>query len=105
MKRVNAIVKCVGKLTEVFSRKAERILRGVDSAIASAKDSADECRDAAFDIMNSLGDASSKEDSNKLQKMLNEYAAKMEEAERWDKYAKHFEDLKAKLSEDVPVEE
>lgn len=105
MKRVNAIVKCVGKITEVFSRKADRLLRGVDSAIASAKDSADEAREAAYDLMNSLGDASSKEDSAKLQNILNQYAQKREEADRWENYAKYFEELKKALEEDVPVEE
>ena len=105
MKRVNAIVKAVGKISEIFARKADRILRGVETAIACAKDNADEARESAFDLMNSLGDASSKEDSVKLQSILNNYAAKMEEAERWDSYVRYFEQLKEKLNEDVPVEE
>lgn len=104
MKRVNAIVKAVGKISEIFARKADRILRGVDTAIACAKDNADEAREAAYDIMNSLGDASSKEDSSKLQKLLNDYAAKREEADRWDAYAKYYAELKEQLNEDVPVE-
>lgn len=105
MKRVNAIVKSAGKISEFFTRKADRILRGVDTAIACAKDNADEAKDAAFDLMNSLGDASSKEDTNKLQNLLNAYAEKMDEAERWDNYARYFEELKAKLNEEVKVEE
>lgn len=105
MKRVNAIVKAVGKISEIFTRKADRILRGVETAIACAKDNADEAREAAYDLMNSLGDASSKEDSNKLQEILNNYAAKMEEAERWDGYVRYFEKLKADLNADVPMEE
>lgn len=105
MKRVNAIVKAVGKISEIFVRKAERILRGVQSAIDCAKDNAAEAREAAYDLMNSLGDASSKDDSGKLQNILNEYAAKMEEADRWDNYARYFEELKEKLNEDIPVEE
>lgn len=105
MKRVNAIVKAVGKITEVFTRKADRILRGVEAAIACAKDNADEARESAYDIMNSMGDASSKEDSVKLQDLLSNYAAKMEEAERWDKYVTYFEDLKVKLNEEISVEE
>lgn len=105
MKRVNAIVKAVGKITEIFTRRAERILRGVDSAIACAKDNADEAREAAFDLMNSLGEVSSKEDTESLQKRLSNYINKMEEAERWDKAAQHLEELKTKLNEDVEVEQ
>lgn len=105
MKRVNAIVKAVGKITEIFTRRAERILRGVDSAIACAKDNADECRESAYDLMVSMGDASSKEDSVKLQDIISDYAAKMEEAERWDKYVKYFEELKVKLNEEIEVEQ
>lgn len=105
MKRVNAIVKVAGKITEIFTRKTERILRGVDAAIACAKDNADEAREAAYDCMNSLGEFSSKEDSEKLQNKLNEYASKMEEADRWEVYAKYYEQLKEKLNEDVEVEQ
>lgn len=105
MKRVNAIVKAVGKITEIFTRRAERILRGVDSAIACAKDNADEAREAAFDLMNSLGEVSSKEDTANLQERLSNYINKMEEAERWDKAAQHLEELKVKLNENVEVEE
>lgn len=105
MKRVNAIVKAVGKITEIFTRRAERILRGVDSAIACAKDNADEAREAAFDLMNSLGEVSSKEDTASLQERLSNYINKMEEAERWDKAAKYLEELKVKLNEDVEVEQ
>ena len=105
MKRVNAIVKAVGKISEIFTRKADRILRRVDTAIACAKDNADETREAAYDLMNSLGDASSKEDSGKLQDILNNYIAKMEEAERWDGVVRHLEKLKQDLNEEVSVEE
>jgi len=105
MKRVNAIVKAVSKITEIFTRRAERILRGVESGIAYAKDNADEAREAAFDIMNSLGEVSSKEDTANLQERLSNYINKMEEAERWDKAAQHLEDLKVKLNENVEVEE
>lgn len=104
MKRVNAIIKVKDKITEIFSRKADRILRGVDQAIACAEDNADEAKESAYDIMNTLGDASSKEDSDKLQNLLNKYAEKMEEADRWTAYAKYFKELKDKLNEEVEVE-
>ena len=104
MKRINAIIKVKDKITEMFTRKADRVLRGIDTAIACAEDSADEATDAAYELMNSLGEASSKEDSAKLQEVLNKYAAKMEEADRWKKYAQYFKDLKVKLNEEVEVE-
>jgi len=105
MKRINAIIKVKDKITEVFSRKAERVLRGIDAAIACAEDNADEAKDAAYDIMNSLGEASSKDDSSKLQTLLNNYAAKIEESERWAAYAGYYRELKAKLEEEVETED
>lgn len=107
MKRVNAIVKAVNKLTEVFDRKVKRILRSVDAAIDSAKDHADLLREEADNIMISLGEVADGDEQSreKLQTLLCRYAEKMEEAATYDRYAEHFEHLKAKLNEDVEVEQ
>lgn len=104
MKRVNAIVKAKDAISEIFIRKADRILRNVDSAIACAKDNADEAKEAAEDIMNSLGEVASKTDTEAFQEKLNLYAAKCEEVDRWTAYVGYFEKLKAALNEDVAVE-
>lgn len=105
MKRVNAIVKKQGKLTELFTRKATRIVRAVESAIDYAKDQVDICKETAEDIMNSFGEVAENTDREELQNRLNAYAAKMDEAATWERYAKYFEDLRNKLNEEVEVEE
>ena len=104
MKRIYAIVKAKDKISEIFDRKAKRILRGIDSAIACAKDCADEAKEAASDIIDSLGEVSSKDDTAVLQTRLNDYAKKREEADRWEQYAQYFEELKNKLNEEVEIE-
>ena len=103
--RLNALIKCVGVITEVFTRKANRVLRAVDQAIDCAKDSADEARCKAAEELKKLGDATSYSDSGKLKEILCNYGKNIEEAERWDRYAGYYEKLKEQLNEEVEVEE
>lgn len=106
MKRINAIVKAVKGLTEFFQRKAARVIRAVENAQASALDHADACKEEAEEIINKFGDCAegSEESRNKLQELLNNYAAKREEADRWTRYAGYFDELKEKLNEEVEIE-
>lgn len=105
MRRIDAILKVKDKLTEMFDRKAARILRGVDQAIACAKDDADEARDAAKDIMEKLGNASAKDQTANLQSLLNDYNDKIQEAKAAEEAAANFEELKKTLLENVEVED
>lgn len=103
-KRINAITRSLGVLTEVLDRKASRINRGVEQAQADALDNAATCREEAMEIVNSLGEVAGAKDTAALQERLNSYTAKMQEAEDWDAVAKRFEHLKSILEEEVEVE-
>lgn len=105
MKRIDAITRCKGILSEVLNRKSARILRQVDQAIDMAKDSAEEAREAADEIMNSLGESAESSQTSDLLCKLNAYKDKIAEAKGWDEVVTIFEDLKIKLYEDVQVEE
>lgn len=101
MKRVNFITKNGGVMTEVFDRKAKRIVRQVEQAIDSAKDHASDCRERAEEIMNSLGEVAGSDQTAQLQDRLNGYIEAMDCAENAINTAKILEGLLKKLNEDV----
>lgn len=103
-KRINAITRSLGVLAEVLDRKAARINRGIEQAQADALDNAAACREEALEIVNGLGEVAGAKDTEALKDALNNYTAKMQEAEDWDAIAKKFENLKAVLEEEVEVE-
>lgn len=103
-KRINAITRSLGVLAEVLDRKAARINRGIEQAQADALDNAAACREEALEIINGLGEVAGAKDTEALKNALNNYTAKMQEAEDWDGVAKKFENLKAILEEEVEVE-
>lgn len=106
MKLVYAIIK--GKafsLTELFDRKAKRILRSVDQAIAYAEDKAYECKLAADEVINTFGECASGDDTDALNAKFNAYTEKLAEAEEWEKQVQRFNTLKDKLNSEVTIEE
>lgn len=106
VKRIDAIVKCIGNsISDMLQRKAKRILRDLDDAIANNSDEADKAELEAEAYVNKLGDAATMDDRSKRAVIFNKYCACLEEAERRKKYNKYLEDLKKKLDEDVEVEE
>lgn len=104
-KRINAITRSLGVLSEVLDRKAARIKRGVEQAQADALDNAAAAREEALEIVNGLGEVAGAKDTDGLKDALNNYIAKMQEAEDWDAVAKRFDTLKAVLEEEVEVED
>lgn len=104
-KRIKAITRNLGVLSEVLDRKAERIKRGVEQAQADALDNAAAAREEALEIINGFGDVAGAKDTDNLKDALNNYIAKMQEAEDWDAVAKRFDHLKEVLEEEVDVED
>lgn len=101
MKRVNFITKNGGVMTEVFDRKAKRIVRQVEQAIDSAKDHASDCKERAEEVMNSLGEVAGSDQTAQLQDKLNDYVEAMSDAENATNTAKILGDLLKRLNEDV----
>ena len=103
MKRINHIVNPQGIPSDVLTRREERIVRGIDQAIASAQDQADAAEEKIQTLVNSLGKVSGAEDTKSLQEKLNMYGALCEEKVTAERYIKHFENLKADLDKEVKV--
>ena len=104
-KRINAITRTLGVLAEVLSRKEQRIYRGIDQAAAAALDYEADAREQAMNIINGLGDVAGAGDTEALKETLNNYVAKVDEADNWAKVAKIIGGLKDILNEEVEVEE
>ena len=106
MKLVYAITR--GKascITEILDRKAKRVMRSVDQAIAYAEDKIDECKEEADAIINTFGDVAGGDDSEALQAKFNAYTDKIAESEEWSKQAERLKLLKEKLNSEVTLEE
>lgn len=105
MKRIDAITRSKGILSEVLCRKGSRILRQIDQAIDMAKDSAQDEYETADEIMNSFGKYAEASQTDILASKLNNYKDHILEAEEWSRVADIFAALKGKLQEEVEVEE
>lgn len=105
VKRINAITRSLGVISEVLDRKAARIKRGVEQAQADALDNEANCREEALEIVNGLGEVAGAKDTAELQESINNYLQKVQEADDWAAVAKKLEGLKAVLEEEVEVEE
>ena len=105
MKRIDAITRCKGVLTEMLNRKSSRVMRQVDQAIDAARDNAQAAREKADEIMDSFGCVAESSQTAQLCGKLNQYKDAIIDAKDWDEVADIFEELKKKLQEDVEVEE
>ena len=103
MKRINHIVNPQGVRSEALTRKEERIKRQVDQAIAAAEDTAAEFEEAAENIIDTLGTASGKEDTGKLQNAFQKYMEAKENAWAWMRQVVYLNELKAALDKEVEV--
>lgn len=106
MKRINAIVKgTANKITDFLSRKADRVIRGVDSAIDFAKDKIADLKENAEETINSFGNYAGSGDSEGLKSCIQKYCDLIETAECWEAQLARLEELKKKLNTEVKVEE
>ena len=106
MKLVYAITRGkASSITELLDRKAKRVLRSVDQAIAYAEDKIDECKEAADEIINTFGEVAGGDDTDALQGKFNEYTDKIAESEEWAKQVERLKTLKEKLNSEVELEE
>jgi len=106
MKRVEAIAK--GKsscITDLLNRKAKRIMRGVEQAIDYAADKVEEYKDSIESAINAFAGAADSGMSDALQRKINNYTDLVAAKEGWEAQLNRLTDLKAKLEEDVKVEE
>jgi len=106
IKRIAAIVK--GKascITELFERKAKRIMRAVEQSIDYAADMAASYREKAEAIIDTFGDYASSTDTNALESRINQYTDAINSAEEWEAQQRRFEELKEKLNADVTVDD
>lgn len=105
MKFIDFIIKGKGVITEMLNRKSARIMRGIDQAIACAQDNADEAREKAESILESLGDASGSGDTDKLCDKINSYADAVELAAKWEERTRSYQKMKEALEKEVDVVE
>lgn len=106
MKRVEAIAK--GKascITDLLNRKAKRIMRGVEQAIDYAADKIEEYSDQVEKVINTFGTVADSGMSDSLQSYINKYCDVVVAKEKWQDQLSRLKDLKAKLEEDVKIEE
>ena len=101
MKRITAITKCNGVLSEVLDRKAKRIKRAIEQMADCADDTAAELEEKAEDIINSLGKVADAGNSDVLASKLNEYNRAVEDAKLARNSAVNFRNLLVKLDEEV----
>lgn len=104
MKRIDAITRGKGLISEVLNRRSARVMRQLDQAIDAAKDAAQDHRDAAELIINSFGEAADGSQTDMLCKKFNRYIDEMSDVEVAENTAKILTELKKKLNEDVKVE-
>ena len=106
MKRIVAIVK--GKasmITAVLSRKASRITRNVDQAIAWAEDQIEIAKEDAESIIDSFGGVADGTRTEECSALINDYIERVKEVKEWEDTLIILNDLKAKLEEEVEVKE
>ena len=103
MKRINHIVNPQGVRSEKLERQAERILRGVDQAVACLEDEAAEAEEKAESIIDSLGASSAAGDTDSLEDKLNAYVKVTATKRRLKEAIEDMKDLKTILGKDVEV--
>ena len=106
MKRIVAVIK--GKATQItaaLSRKASRITRNVDQAIAWAEDQIEIAKECAESIIDSFGEVADGAHTEECSERINDYIEKVKELQEWEDTLVILKSLKAKLDEEVEVKE
>lgn len=103
MKRINHIVNPQGVRSEKLERQADRILRGVDQAIACLEDQVAEADEKAESIIDSLGASSGSGDTASLQEKLNAYVKTTGAKRRYNEAIEDMKCLKDILNKDVEI--
>lgn len=106
MKKINAIVK--GKaslLPDLLNRKASRILRNVDSAIAAAEDGMDAATAQMEKFVLQLGDVTGGDDTEKCGDVLNAYVMAAKTHRAWKESRDILAALKKELNSEVEIPE
>ena len=103
MKRINHIVNPQGVRSEKLERQAERILRGVDQAIACLEDQVAEADEKAESIIDSLGTSSGSGDTASLQDKLNSYVKATGAKRRLNEAIADMKGLKDLLNKDIEI--
>lgn len=106
LKRIDAIIK--GKasfLSGILNRKAARIMRNVESAIAYAEDKIDEITAKGDDILNSLAEVAECDMTQSCSNVINKYVDTVKYQEEWKRTLDILNNLKEKLNETVEVQE
>lgn len=103
MKKVDAIVRRKATGTEdAMNRRAQRLMRNVENAIAFAEDKVDECEECAEKTLSSLG---YQYDTTNTSNVINNYIENVKELNAWKDSLEILKDLYKRLSEDVEVED
>ena len=106
MKRIVAVVKGKGSMiTAILSRKASRIIRNVDQAIAWAEDQIEVAKEEAEGIIDSFGSVADGTRTAECSGRINDYIEKMKEVMEWEDTLAILNGLKDKLDEEVEVKE
>lgn len=105
MKRIHAIIKekC-NKIAGVFDRKAARVIRNFDTAIAFAEDQIDASNEAKEAKLNSLADVAGGDDTSACASVINEIVATVKTRKAWEETLEILKELKAELEEEVVLE-
>lgn len=103
MKKVDAIVRRKATGTEdAMNRKAQRLMRNVENAIAFAEDKVDECEECTERVLSNLG---LQYDAGSTSNVINNYIERVKELNAWKDSLNILKGLKEKLSEEVEVED
>ena len=106
MKRIVAVVKGkAGMITAVLSRKASRITRNVDQAIAWAEDQIEIAKECAESIIDSFGEVADGTHTEECSERIKYYIEKVKEIKEWEDTLAILKGLKVKLDEEVEVKE
>lgn len=95
--RLSLIAKGQNIIKSTF--KEGKIKRAIESALANAEENALDAEEKALEVLEKF---STSEDFNDV---INSYVEHANDAEAWRNTKKHLEQLKAKLAEEVEVEE
>lgn len=103
MSRLSLIVRGKEVIKELFSFKTRKISNAVDSAIAAAGENAVLCEMKSKTLISKF--AENYDEPAKLNEVINEICAAMDEAEEWKKKEQQVKKIKEMLEEEVEVEE
>ena len=106
MKRIIAVIKGkAAQVTAALSRKASRITRNVDQAIAWAEDQIEIAKECAEGIIDSFGEVSDGTHTAECSALINDYVDKVKEIQEWEFTLAILNNLKVKFDEEVEVKE